>query len=166
MELALAHVQLLAGLRGIECLGAMEFEQMAHEVRCMTMRELTIFFSGMTCTIASALVFPRTPIPWRALPPKPPGVWCIRPGLIYSPKRNPGPHLRATRGPFGEDQPLDRDTAPVALQQSRILCLSVRKLASLCSLAMRSTHLSRFECYKPSRFDRTATCGLGNGLCR
>ncbi len=78
-------------------------------------------------------------------------------GLMHSPKQEPRAALKGDTGPLGEDPPLDCNTASVALQQSRILCCSAQRLASLRWLARRSAPSSRFECYKPSLFDRTAT---------
>ena len=77
--------------------------------------------------------------------------------MICSPRTGPRTALTGDAGSLAEDQPLDCGTAPVALQQSRILCHSAQKLALLRSLARRCAPLSLFECYKASRFDRTAT---------
>ena len=70
------------------------------------------------------------------------------PGLISSPTKNSAPHL-VRRGAIERGSTSRLRTAPVALQQSRILCSSTAYLASLRSRARRFAHLSLF--------DRTAT---------
>ena len=157
MKLAFAHPQLLTCLSGIQSFSAMKFEEMPDEVRGVTMGELPIFFLDICPALYRSIGLPPgPPIPW-GLCPQTPGVWRFGPRLICSPRTGPRTALTGDAGSLAEDQPLDCGTAPVALQQSRILCHSAQKLALLRSLARRCAPLSLFECYKASRFDRTAT---------
>ena len=99
---------------------------------------------------------PRAPHPSGALPPNPRS-FALGPGLSHRQTRSPAPHCVRHGAVYCEAQPLDWCTAPVALQQSRILCVSNPLIASLRSRSRPKSALSCFECYKPSCFDRTAT---------